>query len=126
MTVINGLCRRSILRIYADADAKNFTAVMKDWKLTTRKIDFDMTQVARKPPGQFLGIFHGNVSIRNRPFMVAPTDFVQPVFYNKFLGYDLHRSIELEGIKDIDLKDYMHRPALDDKTVTAKKKRVGQ
>lgn len=126
MAVVNGLCHRSIMRVYSDAASKKFTAVARDWKFTKTKINFDLSQVSRKTPGEFFGVFFGNMTIRKRPFMLAPTDFVQPIFFNKFMGYDLHRSIEQEGIKDIDLKDHFQslKPVVKEKTPVTEKEKL--
>ena len=42
--------------------------------------------------------------------MVMPTDFVLPKFYNLLLGYDLRRSVDLDLIKDIDIKSLPKGP----------------
>ena len=107
---VNGLCRRSIRRMYSDTSATNFAAVVQDWKMMGKTIHFDLSTVQRKPPGQVFGSFFGNVIIKGRPYMVMPTDFVLPKFYNLLLGYDLRRSVDLDLIKDIDIKSLPKGP----------------
>ena len=106
---VNIICRRSISRMYSDADGTKFAAVVQDWKMMRHTVHFDLSTVQRKPPGAVFGSFFGNVIIKGRSYMVTPLDFVLPKFYNLLLGYDLKRSIDLDLIKDIDLKDFMSK-----------------
>lgn len=101
---VNLLSHQSIRRMYADKEAKQFTAVVQDWKMCPKLIDFDISAVARKEPGNVMGNFFGNLKIRNRSYLVLPSDFLQPYYFNLFMGYDLHRP--LDKADDIDLKDF--------------------
>ena len=102
---VNTLCRRSIRRMYADADAANFAAVVQDWKMMPQTIHFDLSAAKRKAPGDMMGTFFGNLTINGRSFSTSPVDYVQPKFYNLLMGYDLGRSIDLDRVVDIDIKD---------------------
>ncbi|XP_025115776.1 uncharacterized protein LOC112577070 [Pomacea canaliculata] len=102
---VNLLSHQSIRRMYADKEAKQFTAVVQDWKMCPKLIDFDISAVARKEPGNVMGNFFGNLKIRNRSYLVLPSDFLQPYYFNLFMGYDLHRP--LDKADDIDLKDFL-------------------
>lgn len=101
---VNSLCRRSIRRMYCDASATNFAAVVQDWKMMPKTIHFDLSTVRRKPPGDVFGSFFGNVIIDGRSYLVMPNDFVVPKFYNMLLGYNLKRPIDLDLIQDIDIR----------------------
>lgn len=102
---VHTLCRRNIKRIYTDETASNYAAVVQDWKMRSKTITFSLDNTRRLPPGRVWGSFFGNVNIKGRPYMLMPTDFVQPKFYNLIMGYDLQRSSDLDIIPDIDIRD---------------------
>ncbi|KAL8575903.1 hypothetical protein ACOMHN_027301 [Nucella lapillus] len=106
---VNNICMCSIQRIYTDAEASHFAAVVQDWRMMKHTIHFDLASAERKPPGQVLGSFFGNLKIRGKSYLVTPTDFVQPRFYNLLMGYEMQRPADQDMIQDIDIKDYMHK-----------------
>ncbi|KAK7114885.1 uncharacterized protein [Littorina saxatilis] len=106
---VNGLCRRSIRRMYANEDATEFAAVVQDWKMMRKTVHFDLSAAKRVPPDSIWGSFFGNVIIKRKRYLISATDFVVPKFYNLLMGYDLQRSIDLDIIKDIDIKDVLPR-----------------
>lgn len=98
------------MRIYCDSAMKSFIAIVKDWKFCNKSITFDVSMATQKPPSRFFGFFFGNIIIKNRPYLVMPTDFIQPSFYNLLMGFDLKRSIDSEIIKDIDIRTFLQKP----------------
>ncbi|XP_076449919.1 uncharacterized protein LOC143286178 isoform X2 [Babylonia areolata] len=112
---VNNICMRSVKRMYTDADAAKFAAVVQDWKMKKKTVHFDLTSAERKSPHKVLGLFLGNLKILGRSYLVIPSDFTQPRFYNLLMGYDLQRPIEKDMIKDIDIRDAMRGSAMNSK-----------
>jgi hypothetical protein len=95
--------------MYANESGTKYAAVVQDWKMQRQTETFTLADTQRKTPANVMGYFFGNVTIKGRPYLITPTDFVVPKYYNLIMGYDLQRSIDQDIIKDINVGDLLAR-----------------
>ena len=106
VTVLNFICRRSIYRIYHNPETDHFVAILQNWYMAKYQLPFSIDETRYQKPSLRNG-FIGNIEIKGRQFFVVGTDFKQPAYYNRLMGWELNTPLEQPS--DIDLKDLLQK-----------------
>ncbi|XP_041375845.1 uncharacterized protein LOC121388537 [Gigantopelta aegis] len=103
---LNFIGRRSIHRMYHNPDTDHYIAIVQNWNMVKGHLAFTADEARYQKPSLMNG-FLGNLEIKGRQFFVVGTDFKQPAYYNRLMGWDV--GTPLEQASDIDLKELIHK-----------------